>query len=188
MNNCSYSVLPGLSPGHTTVSQNRQSHRSMGCRGCLRQRSPRQVKRGLHVVCINRGHMWQAKGSSLPQRVCRTRVCTSHSWSQLCNHGSPRRLRPLSSDHGCPSWATDRPLSGQSSTPLPCRGSYTLKTHTHLVVHAMALWRHTDGSEFKEKNKQKKAKTFSEGEETYVMIWQSANVRPAQWKCNKSRS
>lgn len=146
-------MLPGLSPGHTTVSQNRQGHTSMGCRGCLRQRSPGQVKRGLHVVCINRGHMWQARGSSLPRRVCRTPVCTSHSWSQLCNHGSPRRLRPLSADHGCPSWGTDRPLSGQSSTPLPCRGSYTLKTHTHtqLVVRATALRSHADGSEIKEK-------------------------------------
>lgn len=146
-------MLPGLSPGHTTASQNRQGHTSMGCRGCLRQLSPGQVKRGLHVVCINRGHMWQAKGSSVPRRVCRTRVCTSHSWSQLCNHGSPRRLRPLSADHGCPSWGTDRPLSGQSSTPLPCRGSYTLKTHTHtqLVVRATALRSHADGSEIKEK-------------------------------------
>lgn len=52
----SYSVLPGPSPGHTTVSQNRQSHTSMGCRGRLRQRSPGQVKSGLRVVGINRGH------------------------------------------------------------------------------------------------------------------------------------
>lgn len=51
MKNCiSYQVLPDLSPGHITGWQNHASHMSMGCRGCLHQRSPGQVKSVLHAV------------------------------------------------------------------------------------------------------------------------------------------
>lgn len=116
---------------HDWLAEPRESHEH-GMQGLSSSALTWPGKKGCYIaVRISLGQKEKTRWS-LPQQVCRTQVCTSHSWFQLCNRGSPHTLHPLSSDRGCQSWVIDLLPSGWSDTPPLCRDSYTLKTQKHI--------------------------------------------------------